>query len=65
VYFKRRVFYAPESYTKEHEVLIPAHITIQAAQTGQSVMTTESIQIGVGIYGEYFEVGELIGVAEL
>ena len=53
------------SYTKAHDVLIPTHNTVQATQTGQSVMTTNSIQIGVGIYEEYFEVGESIGTAEL
>jgi hypothetical protein len=57
VYFKR--------YTKAHGILIPTQNTIQAAQTGQSVMTTDSIEVGVGIYEEYFEVGESIGTAEL
>jgi hypothetical protein len=52
-------------YTKAHGILIPTQSITQTAETGQSLIQTDSIEIGVGIYKEYFEVGESIGTAEL
>jgi hypothetical protein len=53
------------SYVKRDELLIPTRSTIHAAQTGQSVMTTQSIEIGVGIYEEYFEAADPVKTAKL
>lgn len=43
-----------DDYRKEHNILIPQLVIIESPQTGQSVMTTPSVKIGVGIYKEYF-----------
>ena len=45
-------------YNSEHSILIPAINIIESEQMGKSVMRTESIQIGVGIYEEYFAARE-------
>lgn len=45
-------------YRLEQEVRIPTLNIIDDKQTGRSVMTTDSIRIGVGIYKEYFQAGE-------
>ncbi|MGJ8651931.1 MAG: hypothetical protein ACSHX8_01545 [Opitutaceae bacterium] len=45
-------------YIKVNGILIPTQNTTEATQTGHSLMNTSSIEIGVGIYKEYFEVGE-------
>lgn len=52
-------------YTKTHNVLLPKRNEIQADQTGQSIMTTDSIKVGVGIYREYFEADNLRNTAKL
>lgn len=41
-------------YSKEQNILVPRLIIIESPQTGQSIMTTPSVKIGVGIYEEYF-----------
>ena len=46
-----------KDYTKQHNVRIPKVNIIQSQQTGDSIMTTSSIKIGVGIYEEYFGAG--------
>ncbi|MDP4610200.1 MAG: hypothetical protein NWT02_03335 [Opitutales bacterium] len=43
-----------DHYSVAQNVLIPKLSIIQAAQSGKSVMTTNSIEVGVGIYEEYF-----------
>lgn len=47
-----------ENYTEQQNVRIPTLNIIQSQQTGDSIMTTSSIKIGVGIYEEYFELGD-------
>lgn len=41
-------------YHKEQNVLIPKLVIIESPQTGQSIMTTPSVKVGVGIYQDYF-----------
>jgi len=52
-------------YQKKNGVYLPMHSLITAESTGVSTMQTESIEIGVGIYEEYFEVGEPAQTANL
>jgi hypothetical protein len=47
-----------KNYTEQQNVLIPTLNIIQSQQTGESIMITPSIKIGVGIYEEYFELGD-------
>jgi outer membrane lipoprotein-sorting protein len=47
-----------ENYTEQQNVRIPTLNIIQSQQTGDSIMSTSSIKIGVGIYEEYFELGD-------
>jgi outer membrane lipoprotein-sorting protein len=41
-------------YNSDHGILIPTINVIEAELTGRSVMTTNSIKVGVGIYSDYF-----------
>jgi hypothetical protein len=41
-------------YRREQNILVPQLVIIESPQTGQSVMATTSVKIGVGIYEEYF-----------
>jgi len=43
-----------DDYREEQNILVPRLVIIDSPQTGQSVMTTPSVKIGVGIYEEYF-----------
>lgn len=52
-------------YRSEHNVLIPTRSTIQDDQTGESIMSTTSVKVGVGIYEEYFGMSESFRTAEL
>ena len=42
------------AYKENAGVYLPTHSEIVAENTGRSIVRTESIQIGVGIYEEYF-----------
>jgi hypothetical protein len=42
------------AYEKHAGVYLPTHFVVIAGGTDRSVMRTDSIQIGVGIYAEYF-----------
>ncbi|MGB0333885.1 MAG: hypothetical protein ACPGGN_00830 [Opitutales bacterium] len=44
-----------EAYQLNNGVYIPTVSVIESEGTGHSIITTESIEIGVGIYEEYFE----------
>mgnify|MGYP005865522269 CR=1 FL=1 len=45
------------AYQEKAGVYLPTHSEIIAPGTGRSVVRIESIQIGVGIYDEYFSQG--------
>jgi outer membrane lipoprotein-sorting protein len=68
-----RVTYEPTGITKtilsdyqeNGGVYLPSCSLITAQSTGQSKMQTQSIKIGVGIYEEYFEVGDTAQTADL
>jgi hypothetical protein len=47
-----------KEYTEQQNVYIPTLNIIQSQQTGDSILTTLSIKIGVGIYQEYFGAGD-------
>lgn len=51
-------------FMKEAGVLIPRSSVIESTATGTSTMTTKSVEIGVGIYKEYFEPGEALRTAK-
>lgn len=53
------------NYEMASGVYIPKFSLINATETGESRMTTDSIKIGVGIYEEYFEAGENTQTADL
>jgi outer membrane lipoprotein-sorting protein len=53
------------NYKMKQGVQIPMLNIIQAEQTGKSVLTTRSIKIGVGIYEEYFKLGDRANTAKL
>lgn len=42
------------NYEKHGDILLPRQSIIESSLTGRSVVTTESVEIGVGIYEEYF-----------
>jgi hypothetical protein len=42
-------------YQKTDNVYLPTRIHVKAPQTGESTIKTDSIQVGVGIYDEYFQ----------
>lgn len=42
-------------YQKTDNVYLPTRVHVKASQTGESTIKTDSIQIGVGIYNEYFQ----------
>lgn len=50
-------------FMKEAGVLIPRSSVIESTATGTSTMRTKSVQIGVGIYKEYFEPGGALRTA--
>ena len=52
-------------YKETGGVFLPTSSLIKDQNTGQSKVMTKSIKIGVGIYEEYFEVGETAQTAEL
>ncbi len=54
-----------ENYQQFDEVYLPTISIIEATQTGHSVIKTESIEVGVGIYDEYFERTDQIQTATL
>ena len=54
-----------KNYTNKQGVLIPTLNITQADQTGQTIMTTPSIKIGVGIYQEYFSADPPLKTANL
>lgn len=41
-------------YEQVDGLYLPMHMEIQSEQTGRSVMTTEAVTVGVGIYEDYF-----------
>jgi len=41
-------------YQKVDGIYLPMHVKIHSEQTGRSVMTTETVTVGVGIYEDYF-----------
>jgi len=45
-------------FVKEAGVLVPRQSVIESPTTGISTMTTHSVEVGVGIYKEYFGPGE-------
>lgn len=45
-------------------VLIATTTQIEAEATGLSKMATDTIKIGVGIYEEYFEAGDLFATSD-
>lgn len=68
-----RETYAPAGVTKtilsdykeNGGVYLPTRSLNTTQSTGQSKMQTQSIKIGVGIYEEYFEVGDTVQTADL
>jgi len=54
-----------EKYAEKNGVWLPTHLIVEAAATGKTVMTTNSILLGVGIYNEYFKIGKGSRRAEL
>ena len=54
-----------KNYRNQQGVLIPTLNITQADQTGQTIMTTPSIKIGVGIYQEYFSADPPLKTANL
>lgn len=46
-----------EDYTSESGIYLPKKSVIESSATGRSVIHTDSIQVGVGIYREYFGIG--------
>jgi outer membrane lipoprotein-sorting protein len=52
------------NYKMEQGVMIPTLNIIENEQTGKSILTMHSIKIGVGIYEEYFELGERTHTAQ-
>ncbi len=44
-----------ENYQSQNGVWLPTLSVIEDEKTGQSIMSTKSIKVGVGIYPEYFE----------
>lgn len=53
-----------KGFVKAEGVLIPRESVIEAPSTGRSTMTTHSVEVGVGIYKEYFGPGELPRTAQ-
>lgn len=51
-------------FMKHGGVLIPRRVVIESTATGTSTMTTKSVEIGVGIYNEYFEAGQGLRTAK-
>lgn len=51
-------------FVKEEGVLIPLESVVESPATGTSTMTTNSVEVGVGIYKEYFGPGELPRTAQ-
>lgn len=45
-------------YTTESEIRVPSLSIVNSDSTGRSVMATQSVEIGVGIYEEYFGLGQ-------
>lgn len=45
-------------YTKVSGVIIPTRSNVDSPKTGRSILTTHSIEVGVGIYREYFKSGK-------
>ena len=41
-------------YQKVDDLYLPMHVEIHSEQTGRSIMTTEAVTVGVGIYEDYF-----------
>ncbi len=52
-----------KDYVTESGIKIPVTNIIESPKTGTSRMTTESIEVGVGIYEEYFDIGESLQTA--
>jgi outer membrane lipoprotein-sorting protein len=51
-------------YAFESGISLAKHNTIEAPDTGRSVMRIDSIEIGVGIYQEYFGIGTATATAD-
>ncbi|WPJ94193.1 hypothetical protein SH580_12190 [Coraliomargarita algicola] len=51
------------NYTERQGVYLPTRTTITAKSTGTSIMDVKSIEIGVGIYKEYFNAGDPLQTA--
>lgn len=47
-----------EDYAQVEGVLLPRRVTIDSEATGKSVIRYSSFEIGVGIYNDYFEIGD-------
>mgnify|MGYP000504164949 CR=1 FL=1 len=52
------------SYQKHHNVFIPTSASVQSNEGIQSLLNTNSIEIGVGIYNDYFSIDEGLKTAE-
>ncbi|MGZ0656756.1 hypothetical protein ACWPKO_06100 [Coraliomargarita sp. W4R53] len=53
------------NYQEQHGVLLPTLSIITTESTGKSTMRMDSIDIGVGIYEEYFDAAERLTTATL
>lgn len=53
------------NYREEQGIVWPMHSLISGDGTGESIMTTTSVEIGVGIYEEYFKADEQSQTANL
>lgn len=51
-------------YVQEAGVLIPSSSIIESPNTGVSSMTTNSVEVGVGIYDEYFSAKQATRTAQ-
>tara|TARA_B100001971_G_scaffold214646_1_gene253354 strand:+ start:7887 stop:8651 length:765 start_codon:yes stop_codon:yes gene_type:complete len=51
------------NYTERQGVYLPTRTTMNAKSTGTSIMHVKSIEIGVGIYEEYFNSGDPLQTA--
>ena len=54
-----------DDYRKLRGVMIPHTLKIDSEKTGNSILSTSSAQIGVGIYEEYFEISPMLETAIL
>lgn len=43
-----------EGYATESDIILPIRNIIESPETGRSVLETQSIEVGIGIYREYF-----------